>query len=115
MRAALSVPLVEANPADAEMILETLAAATDARFNVEWVTQLSSRLDRLRKGGVEAVLIDLVPPDSQGIEAFEKLSLAAAHVPILSLSAIDTEGIAGQAVQRGAQDDSSTTDSIATV
>jgi hypothetical protein len=30
--------------------------------------------------------------------------LAAAHVPILSLSGIETEGIAGQAVQRGAQD-----------
>jgi DNA-binding response OmpR family regulator len=67
------VLLIEANPADAEMILQALAAATDERFNVEWVTQLSSGLDRLRKGGVKAVLLDLVLPDSQGIETFEKL------------------------------------------
>lgn len=30
--------------------------------------------------------------------------MAAAHAPILSLSGIDTEGIAGHAVRRGAQD-----------
>ena len=110
MRAALTkteingcVLLVEVNPAHAEMILETLAAATDDQFHVEWVTEHLSGLDRLRKGGVEAVLIDLVLADSQSIETIEKRSLAAVHVPILSLSGIDTAGIAGQAVERGAQ------------
>ena len=49
------VPLVEVNPADAEMILETLAAATDGRFHVDRITELSSGLGRSRKGGVEAV------------------------------------------------------------
>jgi hypothetical protein len=49
------VLLVEVNSADAEMILETLAAATDGRFHVKWITELSSGLGRSRKGGAEAV------------------------------------------------------------
>jgi len=49
------VPLVEVNSAGAEMILESLAAATGGRFHVKWITELSSNLGRSRKGGVEAV------------------------------------------------------------
>jgi hypothetical protein len=49
------VLLVEVNSAGAEMILETLAAATDGRFHVKWIAELSSGLGRSRKGGVEAV------------------------------------------------------------
>jgi diguanylate cyclase (GGDEF)-like protein/PAS domain S-box-containing protein len=49
-------------------------------------------------------LADLFLPDSRGIETLDRLLLAAPRVPILVLSGPNDEGIASQAVQRGAQD-----------
>jgi diguanylate cyclase (GGDEF)-like protein/PAS domain S-box-containing protein len=71
---------------------------------VEWVTDLSRGIERLRDGGVGAAVLDLNLPDSKGVETFDKLFQAAPNVPILILSDADTEGEARQAVQRGAQD-----------
>ena len=53
---------------------------------------------------ISAVLVDLFLPDSQGIETFDRLFLAAPNIPILVLSASSDEDIAKVAVQRGAQD-----------
>jgi diguanylate cyclase (GGDEF)-like protein/PAS domain S-box-containing protein len=59
----------------------------------------TKRTDRLA-----AVLVDLLLPDSNGIETFDRLFRAAPHIPILVLSALPDEDIAKLAVQRGAQD-----------
>gem|GEM_PF-5359989 len=81
-----------------------LGSVTEERFEVEWVTELSRGIERLRDGGVGAAVLDLNLPDSKGVETFDKLFQAAPGVPILILSDADTEGEARQAVQRGAQD-----------
>jgi len=98
------VLLIESDATDAARILNELSSATDERFEVEWVPQLSVGIERLRNGGVGVVVVDLTLPDSHGIETFNKLFKAAPSVPILILSGADTEAMARQAVQRGAQD-----------
>jgi diguanylate cyclase (GGDEF)-like protein/PAS domain S-box-containing protein len=98
------VLLIDAQADDAARILDELSLATDERFRVECVTELSSAIERLRNGGVGAVMLDLSLPDSQGIETFDKIFQAAPRVPILILSGTDTEAMARQAVKRGAQD-----------
>ena len=98
------VLLIEPDANDAARILNELSSATDERFEVEWVPQLSVGIERLRNGGVGVVVVDLTLPDSHGIETFNKLFKAAPSVPILILSGADTEAMARQAVQRGAQD-----------
>lgn len=98
------VLLIEAEPDDAVRILGELDSATDEPFYVQWVTNLSAGIERLRTGEVGAVVLDLTLPDSQGVATFDKLSQAVPGVPILILSGADTEAIARQAVQRGAQD-----------
>ena len=98
------VLLIEADADVAAEILAELNSATDERFLVEWVTELSSGIERLRNGGVGAVVLDLTLPDSHGVETFDKLFQAASRVPILILSEADAEEMARQAVQRGAQD-----------
>src|SRR5487761_1056697 len=97
------VLLIEANPADARMVRESLTAAASS-FNVECVIRLSSALARLGEGGVQAVLLDLVLPDSQGVETFDEVFAAAPQVPILILSGAETEDLAKEAVLRGARD-----------
>jgi diguanylate cyclase (GGDEF)-like protein/PAS domain S-box-containing protein len=97
------VLLIEANANVAAEIQAELNSATDERFLVEWVTELSSGIERLRNGRVGAVVLDLTLPDSHGVETFDKLFQAASRVPILILSEADAEEMARQAVQRGAQ------------
>jgi len=96
--------LIEGDPADAKVIQAALADVRYGPFDVESVRQLSDAYERLGKEGIGAVLVDLFLPDSQGIETFNKLLLAAPHVPILVLSGPGDEDIAMQALQRGAQD-----------
>jgi diguanylate cyclase (GGDEF)-like protein/PAS domain S-box-containing protein len=71
---------------------------------VECVGRLSDGRDRLKKGGIAAVLLALNLPDSQGIETFNKLFDDAAGIPILILAEEANEAIALQAVEGGAQD-----------
>jgi diguanylate cyclase (GGDEF)-like protein/PAS domain S-box-containing protein len=98
------VLLIEAEADDAARILDELGSATEERFHMEWVTELSSGIERLRKGGIGVVMLDLALPDSHGIETFDKLFQAVPRVPILILCAANAEEMARQAVQRGAQD-----------
>jgi diguanylate cyclase (GGDEF)-like protein/PAS domain S-box-containing protein len=79
-----------------------LSGSGDASFKVEWVRRCSEGLEKLQ--GMAAILVDLYLPDSRGIETFDRLFLAAPHIPILILTNPRDEGTAKLAVQRGAQD-----------
>jgi diguanylate cyclase (GGDEF)-like protein/PAS domain S-box-containing protein len=95
------VLLIEAEAEDAVRILDQLGPE---KFEVEWVTRLSTGIERVSGGKVAAVVLDLTLPDSEGIETLEKVLQAAPGIPILILSKTDTEEMARQAVRRGAQD-----------
>jgi diguanylate cyclase (GGDEF)-like protein/PAS domain S-box-containing protein len=98
------VLLIEDDPAVAGVIQEALAGASDGPFIIEWVRQLSDGLERLKKEVITAVFLDLFLPDSQGINTFDRLSLAVPYVPILVLGSLGDEDLAKEAVERGAHD-----------
>src|ERR1700719_3146199 len=98
------VLLIEADADVAAELLAELNSETEERFHVEWVTELSRGIERLRRGGVGAGVLDLTLPDSHGVETFDKIFQAAPGVPVLILSGADAEETARRAVQRGAQD-----------
>ena len=89
--------------ADAEVLKKVLGNPRDGAFAVEWVRQLSEGLKRLRAGGIDLMIADLALPDSQGIDTFDKLLVAAPHTPIVILSAAGDETLTTTSVQRGAQ------------
>lgn len=95
--------IVTGNADDAKTLEKVLGNARDGLFTVEWVTELSAGLARLRAGGVDAVIADLSLADSQGIDTFDQLFAAAPHTPIVTLSAEDDEALTTMSVQRGAQ------------
>ena len=95
--------IVTANPADAKTLEDVIRKARDGPFDTEGVTRLDDALKRLRAGGIDAMLVDMSLPDSQGIKTFDKLFAAAPQTPILTLSAEEDEMLAREAVQRGSQ------------
>ncbi len=91
----------------ATMVEELLAKSTDPPFVIEWVGSCAAALDRLRdhtKDDITAVLFDLILPNGQELEIFDKVFQATPHIPVLVLSNPEHEDIARQAVQHGAQD-----------
>jgi len=98
------VLLIEHDPLTAARIHSALDAEGGSSFDVEWVQTLSKGLARLREPGIAAVLLDLSLPEVHGIESFDALFLTAPNVPILLLGDVPEEGLAKQAVARGAQD-----------
>jgi len=94
--------LVEDNRGIAQVIRQTLAEAYGHAFTLAHVENLADGLDRMRAEYLRAVLLDLFVTDSHGLVTFERVHVAAPHVPILVLCARADEGLAQQAVERGA-------------
>ncbi len=72
--------------------------------NIEHVDRLSKGQSRLSEGSVNAVLLDLGLPDSQGLATFENIHSVAPQVPIVVLTGFKDDAQAVEAVRRGAQD-----------
>jgi signal transduction histidine kinase/DNA-binding response OmpR family regulator len=100
----VKVLLIEDNPGDARLLQEMLADASSHTFDLECADRLSTGLERLAAGGIDAVLLDLSLPDSQGLDTFTRVHAQAPDVPIMVLSGLDDEALAIKAVREGAQD-----------
>lgn len=99
----IKVLLVEDNPGDARLIREMLAAAGE-NFQLEWVDRLDDGLERLDRGGVDVVLLDLGLPDSQGLDTFISAAWHCPRVPFVVLTGLADESVGVAAVRQGAQD-----------
>src|SRR5437016_5130387 len=100
----MHVLLIEDNEDDACLIGETLTERTAADIELEWVDRLGSGLTRLAEAKIDVVLLDLSLPDSSGLETLDKIQAQTADVPIIVLTGHDDEGMAIQAMRKGAQD-----------
>lgn len=101
---AICILVIESDLSKTTLIRTALSDARDGPFFVEWVANLSVGLERLREGGINAILLNLYLSDSQGIETFNRLYEIDRLIPILILSELDNEDIAKRAIQLGAQD-----------
>ena len=100
----IQVLLIEDNPGDARLIREALGEIKGNRFNLEWVNRLGKGLERLGRGGIDVVLLDLKLPDALGLDTYFQVHRAAPEVPVVVLSGNADETLAMTAVQEGAQD-----------
>lgn len=99
------VLLVEDSSAQAKFILQALnKLAAEGRFDTGWVTSLGDALARLAEGDVDIVLLDLVLPDSHGLDTFRAVRAAHPEIPVVVLSGAGDDAIALEAVAGGAQD-----------
>ncbi len=87
--------------ADARPVRELLDASGE-RFQLEAVDRRAAALERLNRGDIDAVLLDLSLP--RGLETFADPAVARPAPPFLVLSRSDDERLALEAVRAGAQD-----------
>jgi len=95
--------LIESDPADAKVIKDALHDDS-AAFVVEWVKSLAEALEYLANNPIEVVLLDLALPDGKGLDAFDKVIVAAPDALILVLSAASDDELMRAAMKRGAHD-----------
>lgn len=97
------VLIISSSPDDIRTLKHALGNAHDGPFEVESVATLAQGVDRIQRGEIDAILLELALPDCQGLACFDRCYQAARHIPILTLCALDNENDAKEAVQRGAQ------------
>ncbi|KAF5413625.1 MAG: Methanogenesis regulatory protein FilR1 [Candidatus Methanogaster sp.] len=100
----IKVLLIEDNPGDARLIWEMLLEVSGMLFDVETACRLSDGLTRIRKGGIDVVLLDLGLPDSAGLDTFKKVYDLVPEVPIVMLTGLDDTKLALEGMRMGAQD-----------
>ena len=88
---------------DVRILRQALGNARDGPFVLEDAATLVDGLHRIQGGQIDAILVDLLLPDRQGLACFDRLYAEARHTPILILCGLDNEADAIEAVQRGAQ------------
>ena len=97
------VLVIEDDDNDAFLVQRALDASRRP-FTPERVTSLEAGLDRLARGGIDVVLLDLALPDAQAFDGVHRLSGVHPFVPVVVLTGLEDEDVGLKAVQVGAQD-----------
>ena len=94
--------LIEDNPGDARLVTDIFREASASDFRLHWADRLSTGLDRLAKGDIDLVLLDLGLPDSRGFSTFAQVHSRAPLVPVILLTGNDDETTRERAHAAGA-------------
>jgi DNA-binding response OmpR family regulator len=100
----LNILLVEDNIKEAELLQEFLSETRNTRFELTHVQRLDETLELLQKKSFDIILLDLVLPDSQGLETLATVRRTSTLTPIVVLTSLDDENLAVQSIRSGAQD-----------
>jgi len=101
---ALKVLVIEDDPNYFILVNERLSQNHDPSFELTRSKHMQSGLERLREGDMDVVLLDLMLPDSEGLDSFLSVHRAFPAVPVIILTSVDDDDLAAQAIAWGAQD-----------
>jgi len=95
--------LIEDSAMQARLIQGNLESEEDTPFAVVIVDCVKAGAEQLATEKFYAVLLDLMLPDSAGIETFYRVRELAGDIPIVILSGLSDVSLAAKAVEEGAQ------------
>ena len=104
LKKTIKVLLIEDNEGDARLIQAYLSETANITIELERADCLSAGLGCLADGGLDVVLLDLVLPDSSGLETFRKVIEHDPDAAVVVLTGLDVDELALRAVQEGAED-----------
>jgi diguanylate cyclase (GGDEF)-like protein len=100
----LKVLLVEDDQEFADILKIRLSKETSPRLDITCLPTLQQALGALTEKVWDLILLDLMLPDSSGIQTFTTLQAEARHTPIVIMSGLDSDILAIDAVRKGAED-----------
>ncbi len=100
----IKVLLVDDNKLDIDLVQGMLKEAKKANFVVEVCNTLVKCIERLAKGDIDVVLLDLALPDSIGLDTSGRVHAHAPLLPIIVVTSSADEDQAVMAFHKGAQD-----------
>ena len=102
--APLHILLVEDNPGDVRLLREMFATERPDSYEIIHMPRLGLALNRLAKGGVDIVLLDLGLPDGDGMDTVRRVRKLAPQVPLIVLTGRDDDAVVAEAMFEGVQD-----------
>jgi CheY-like chemotaxis protein/MinD-like ATPase involved in chromosome partitioning or flagellar assembly len=99
-----SVLLIEDNEDQMLLVKYALEDCGRGQYRLEWVNLLSQGKERLAKGGIDVVLLDLGLPGYSGSSAYAAIRAAAPEVPVVVLTSDDREQTEVAVMTYGAED-----------
>ena len=99
----LQVLLVEDDLAWATLVGKALDR-TGGKHRVTHVARISNALCELAVGSYDVVLTDLTLPDASGLRSVEELRSFNPHLPVIVMTGLESDELADEALQLGAQD-----------
>jgi CheY-like chemotaxis protein len=100
----MHVLLIEDNEDDAELIQQALCERSTEAVTLNWADRLQTGIQKLTECPVDAVLVDLSLPDSQGLETLDRVRAQAHDAPVIVLTGLDNDVVAEKSLLHGAQD-----------
>jgi len=100
----IHVLIIEDNFDDAKKYQNMLGKMTNPLTTFEHVSSLIKAFTRLKKGGVDLILLDLFLPESKGLKTFHKTHKRMPQIPIIALTRFEDEDTGVKAVGEGALD-----------
>lgn len=98
------VLIIEDNPALARTIENRLSSSRTPTFTVEHRERLDLGLERLSKGGIDVILLDLNLPDSDGVVTLLRVHASSPKTPIVVLSGYGDATTSLESVNKGAEE-----------
>jgi len=99
----IRVLMIEDNRVNAKLIQGQLRGIPGVNFEVEVAECLGEGLEQLKQDNFAAIILDLMLPDSEGLQTFLRVRDHFPQTPIVILSGTDDVSLAAKAVEEGAQ------------
>ena len=101
---AINILIIE-DDEDYIIYLKSLLEKTqEVDYNINSVMFLSDAIRVLEQQNIEVVLLDLMLPDSEGVQTFLRLNDGFPDIPIVVITGNDNQSLAHEALSHGAQD-----------
>jgi DNA-binding NarL/FixJ family response regulator len=100
----IRILLVEDHPMYARLIESMVDGIREIPLMIKTAPSLQDGLDTLSSGRFDVIILDLMLPDSEGRDTFERVQSHSPHIPIVILSSLEDDSEAIRLVKEGAQD-----------
>lgn len=105
MRTAIPTLIIDDQESDAELLRRSLRNLDPSyQFDVTWISDPQTALQRIAGGGVQLVLLDYHMPRMDGLLVLQKIREHDRTLPVIMLTGQGNEAIAVEAMKRGAHD-----------